>query len=629
MFLRVHDPVFFASHVAPAISNRLDLDFVDLILLGRDVGEYAGVARSASLNVCEQILLARAIGGQTGAAIALDVVRRCSALHVPKQDWKDSARMNASMSFGVFARGVAEETEESGVMVGSGGPPRDMMMARGGGGHPHPAPPACPAPASPSYGPASPPACAPVMYQSAGKVKQIAERRWKDVPQPSAFFKELAMHTASCISCGASAPFVSPFVSTASGCALVALSFISLPVSSSAVKLQRRTQNGISSLHLVASGVCLRYFKDTVAIEAPPSTRVVIVGQHILESVFDPAAGWKMATVGAQGCLVGRPYALRTIVTNVSDKDVTVNTLTQIPSSSMPLYGTLHTNVKKLKVPSFSVKVVDNWFFFPLPGSVSVYPAQVASTAGECIGCAVPMPNVHVTASISGSATSSWPVIVSHGSEEQLIAALTSDMSLLRMRVLHILGRMAQSSSLLLSVFKILRDNSVCIPVVWALGLAGSIREAAAEFIIDILPPNVLASLIGSSLPLPIASRAAPFTVVRPSMVNAAGIMTGVCDFEPVFNARTHALGNYSTIAIEAMRTQYRRILWKVAIDPAPVRSDCVQLACAAPVPVKLRLRAVVSVVCSRMPPQVLACSSGPLQRRVGPSQHSGTARFC
>jgi len=295
----------------------------------------------------------------------------------------------------------------------------------------------------------------------------------------------------------------------------------------------------------------------------------------------------------------------------------------------MPLYGTLHTNVKKLKVPSFSVKVVDNWFFFPLPGSASVYPAQVASTAGECIGCAVPMPNVHVTASISVSATSSWPVIVSHGSEEQLIAALTSDMSLLRMRVLHILGRMAQSSSLLLSVFKILRDNSVCIPVVWALGLAGSIREAAAEFITDILPPNVLASLIGSSLPLPIASRAAPFTVVRPSMVNAAGIMTGVCDFEPVFNARTHALGNYSTIAIEAMRTQYRRILWKVAIDPAPVRSDCVQLACVAPVPVKLRLRAVVSVVCSRMPPQVLACSSGPLQRRVGPSQHFGTARFC
>jgi hypothetical protein len=425
------------------------------------------------------------------------------------------------------------------------------------------------------------------MYQSAGKVKQITEQRWKDIPQPSVFFKQLAMHTASSISSGGSnAPFVSPFVSTASSCALVALSFISLPLSNSAgsvVKLQRRTQDGISSLYLAASGVCLRYFKDTVAIQPPPATRVVIVGQHILESVFDPAQGWKMVTVGEQGCLVGRAYALRTIVTNVSDKDLAVNVLTQIPSSSMPLYGTLHTNVKKLKVPSFSVKVVDNWFFSPLPGSLSVYPAQVASTSGDCIGCASPMQNIQVTSSVSVSASSSWPVIVSHGSEEQLLAALTSDMSLLRMRIVHMLGRMAQSTTLLLAVFNILRQNSVCIPVVWALGLAGSMRDAAAEFLIDIIPPNTLASLVGSSLPLPTASSATPFTVLRPSIINSAGIMTGVCDFEPVFNARTHALGSYSSIAVEAMRTQYRRIMWKVAIDPVPVRSDCVQIACAGP----------------------------------------------
>ena len=368
LFLHAHDHSFFTAHVAPVISNRLDHDFVDLFLLGWDISEFASVARCSSLNVCEKIILARAIGGRIGAAIALDVVRRCSALDVPKHEWKDDVRLNAAMSFGVFSRGLPEEIEESSddvinvVSMDSVQAQTKMMKKRS------PAPVArstAPPPPPPA---ASPSNSAPVMYQAAGKVKQIAEQRWKKIPQLSAFFRELALHTASSISSGSSSPFVSPFVSTASNCALVALSFISLPLSTraaAAVSLQRRTSSsGISSLFLLASGVCIRYFKDTVEIAPPPETRVVIVGQHILESLFDPAVGWKQVTVGEQGCLVGLPYTLRTIVTNVSDKDIVVNVLTQIPSSSMPLYGTLHTNVKSLTVSAFSVRVVDIWFFF-------------------------------------------------------------------------------------------------------------------------------------------------------------------------------------------------------------------------------------------------------------------------
>jgi hypothetical protein len=588
LFLHAHDPLFFSAHVAPAISNRLILDFIDVYLTGGDISEFASLERCSSLNVCEKILLARAIGGRVGSAIALDVVRRCSALDVPVQDWKDSVILNAAMSFGVFSRGVAEQTEESGVADSStANAPvfqkelkemsKKMACAPAGGGG------GGGGGGGPSAACAPPPSthqAAPIMYQAAGKVKQIAEQRWIQVPQPSCFFKVLALHTASCISTGTSAPFVSPFISTAGRCALVALSFISLPLTAAipAARLQRRTNHGISSNFLVSSAICLRYFKDTVAIAPPPDTRTVIVGQHILESVFDPASGWKKVTISDQACLVGIAYALRTIVTNVSDKNISVNVLTQIPSSSMPLYGTLHTNVKKLNVPSFSVKIVDDWFFFPLPGQAAVYPAQVASLSGDCIGCAVPMPTVRVSASVSVSADSSWSLIVTHGSEEQLLSALTSDMGLLRMRVVHILGRLAQSSALLHSVLRILRDNHVCIPVVWALGLAGKIRDVAAEFLIHIAPPRIISALVGSSIPLPIVSYGTPYTVIRPSVLDDSGLMTGVCDFEPVFNARSHTLGSYSTIAIDAMRKQYRRVLWKVAIDPDPVRSDCIQI---------------------------------------------------
>ncbi len=580
LFLHAHDPSFFTTQIAPVISNRLDHDFIDLFLLGRDISDFACVARCSSLNVCEKIILARAIGGRTGAAVAFDVVRRCSALDVSKHEWKDDVRLNAAMSFGVFSRGLTDEIEEStdeGFSMDSVQAEKSVMKKR-----------SAPAERSAGFHPPPPPPShsAPFMYQAAGIVKQIAEQRWKNIPKLSVFFRELALHTASCISSGSNSPFVSPFVSTASDCALVALSFISLPLSTRAadvVRLQRRTtSSGISSLFLLASGACLRYFKDTVEISPPPETRAVIVGQHVLESVFDPAVGWKQVTVVEQGCLVGLPYTLRTIVTNTSEQDIVVNVLTQIPSSSMPLYGTLHTNVKSLSVSAFSVRVVDNWFFFPVACDATVYPAQVASTTGNCVGCAVPMPNIRVHTSVSVSADSSWPLIVTHGSEEQLLAALTSDMDLLRMRVVHILGRLAQSSALLHSVFDILRENHVCIPVVWALGLSCHIRIAAAEFLMDIVPSRIVASLVGSSVPIPVARHGSPFTVLRPSIISDSGLMTGVCDFEPVFNARTHALGDYSTIAIEAMRAQYRRIMWKVAIDPTPVRSDCIQIACAA-----------------------------------------------
>jgi hypothetical protein len=561
---------------------------MDTFLIGRDVSEFAHVARCSSLNVCEQIILARAVGGRTGAAIAFDIARRCSALNTPKQEWKDSVRLNAAMSFGVFSRGLAEETGDSdpeGSVQTIADAPTDssrIRMMKKSAAAPH-----CAPKASARDGCAG----APVLYQSAGKVKQIAEQRWKKIPQPCVFFRELALHLASCMSRASNCPFVSPFVSTASECALIALSFISLPLStrgssnSTAVaRLQRRTSSsGISSLFLLASGVCLRYFRDTAEIAPPPETRSVIVGQHVLESIFDPAVGWKQATIGDHGCLVGLPYTLRTTVTNVSDKDIIVNVLVQIPSSSMPLYGTLHTNVKKLKVCAFSVEVVDHWFFVPVSCSITVYPAQVASEAGDCIGCATPIPNVQVHSAVSVSADSSWPLIVTHGSEEQLVSALTSDMGLLRMRVVHVLGRLAQSSALLHSVFKILRENHVCIPVVWGLGLSSNIRDAAAEFLIHMVPPQVIASMVGSSVPLPIVTVDSPFTVIRPAILNDSGLMTGVCDFEPVFNARTHTLGNYNTIAIEAMRTQYRRIMWKVAIDPAPVRSDCIQIAYETP----------------------------------------------
>ncbi len=604
LFLNTHDPSFFAAHVAPVIANRLDPDFIDLFLSARDITGFASVSRCESLNVCEKIILAQTIGGRIGAAIALDVVRRCCALDVAKDDWKDSAYLNAAMSFGIFARGVADETdcgEQEDRNVGgeeeddddewvvsdaaddsdsgdddcciSLGPTRAKPKSEG---PPKPVP-KCPAPKA-----RAPKAAAPVMYQPVGKVKQIAEQRWKQVPQPSVFFRDLASHTASCISSGNHAPFVSPCVAIARNSALVALSFISLPLSTSsaaAATLQRRTQDGVSSLFLIATGLCLRYYKDTVAVAPPPDTRCAIVGQHIVESVFDPAVGRTNATVGQQGCLVGRPYALRTIVTNVSDKDISVDVLTQIPSSSMPLYGSLHTNVQKLKVPSFSVKVVDNWFFFPVQGSARIYPAQVTSASGECIGCAEPVPNVPVSSSLSVSADSSWSLIVTHGNEDQLIAALTSDLSLLRMRVVHTVGRLAQSPALLRSILKILRDNHMCVPIVWALALAGRVREASVEFLTDILPPSIMSSLVGSSVPLPIPSHSLPFSVFRPCITSESGLMTGVCDFDPVFNARTHALGSYSTIAVEAMRIQYRRILWKVAIDPVPARSDCIQIA--------------------------------------------------
>lgn len=636
LFLHAHDPLFFSAHVAPAISNRLILDFIDVYLTGGDISEFASLERCSSLNVCEKILLARAIGGRVGSAIALDVVRRCSALDVPVQDWKDSVILNAAMSFGVFSRGVAEQTEESGVADSStanapvfqkelkemskkmASAPAGGGGGGGGGGGPSAA---CAPPPSTHQ-------AAPIMYQAAGKVKQIAEQRWMQVPQPSCFFKVLALHTASCISTGTSAPFVSPFISTAGRCALVALSFISLPLTAAipAARLQRRTNHGISSNFLVSSAICLRYFKDTVAIAPPPDTRTVIVGQHILESVFDPASGWKKVTISDQACLVGIAYALRTIVTNVSDKNISVNVLTQIPSSSMPLYGTLHTNVKKLKVPSFSVKVVDDWFFFPLSGQATVYPAQVASLSGDCIGCAVPMPTVRVTTSVSVSADSSWSLIVTHGSEEQLLSALTSDLGLLRMRVVHILGRLAQSSALLHSVLRILRDNHICIPVVWALGLAGKIRDVAAEFLIHIAPPRILSALVGSSIPLPIFSYGTPYTVIRPSVLDDSGLMTGVCDFEPVFNARSHTLGSYSTIAIDAMRKQYRRVLWKVAIDPDPVRSDCIQIG--YDLSLTNLTRVTVPRSCSSCVFQVLTCSSRPIQRSLGLLKFTQTTRI-
>ncbi len=292
LFLHAHDTNFFNAHVVPVISNRLELDFIDLFLTGRDISNFATVERCSFLNVCEKIILARAIGGRTGEAIALDVARRCSTLDVRKQEWTDNVRLNAAMSLGVFSRGLECESssdddhESSRDDDAKSGKERKKLRAL------------CAdledgeflfGAASPSYGPA--PMChsvvAPVLYQSAGKVKHIAEQRWKQIPQLSVFFREVALHTAKCISCGSDAPFLTPYVSTAGDCALVALAFVSLPLtttSAAVVKLQRRTNSsGISSLFLNVSGVCLRYFKDTVEIAPPPESRQLIVGQHIQE----------------------------------------------------------------------------------------------------------------------------------------------------------------------------------------------------------------------------------------------------------------------------------------------------------------------------------------------------------
>ncbi len=72
-FLSRRDPEFFATVVKPYLANKKDKTFLDEYLLGSDLSRYLEPYRYARLNVVEQILLARRIGGDEAAATARHV----------------------------------------------------------------------------------------------------------------------------------------------------------------------------------------------------------------------------------------------------------------------------------------------------------------------------------------------------------------------------------------------------------------------------------------------------------------------------------------------------------------------------------------------------------------------------
>ncbi|MGC6488142.1 MAG: hypothetical protein ACON4Z_10880, partial [Planctomycetota bacterium] len=69
-FLHEKDPEFFASVVRPLLADKLDKTFLDDWLLERDLRAYVEPWRFAQLNLVEQILLARRLGGGEPAEVA-------------------------------------------------------------------------------------------------------------------------------------------------------------------------------------------------------------------------------------------------------------------------------------------------------------------------------------------------------------------------------------------------------------------------------------------------------------------------------------------------------------------------------------------------------------------------------
>lgn len=348
-------------------------------------------------------------------------------------------------------------------------------------------------------------------------------------------------------------PFLSPHFNECihnANEALMCLALLDLPEHADKPEVRAEA----AKLHVKARAPMLLFYKDTretdkVAKDAPVLVRETL---HRLDESYRTVEGRQQQTSLGDTLVAGEHYGLSLVITNPSGEERRVDVLAQIPAGAMPLKGLPVTLSKTVTLKPYGVANLDMAFYFPAPGSFSLYPLHV--TEEDTVLAHTAARKLQVDAEAAAPDTASWPVLARDGTSEQVLERLRKD-NLHNLDLDEILWRL-QDKAFFTAVTSLLRERLIFSPTVSAYGFKH--RDATA--IRDYLENSDMIGEAGSWLTSPLLD-------IRPQ----THLDFETLEFDPLVNRRAHRFGENPRLsnqeATEFQEKQLDLLAWKPALE--------------------------------------------------------------
>lgn len=352
-------------------------------------------------------------------------------------------------------------------------------------------------------------------------------------------------------------PFLSANFAQASGSLneiLLALALLDLPYQSA----EHTTAAEGSTLSIRAGSPLLLVRKDLAAAEQSADAPRVLVAQDIyrLDARYVRVNGRQVESFVSGDLRAGVAYGCRVVVTNPNGIARELELLLQIPQGALPLEGENATRGKHLSVDAYGTGTLEYTFYFPSPGEFTHYPLH-AGEAGSLLAWAEGR-TLKVTDEPLQVDNRSWEHISQSGTQAEVLAYL-GDANLLRTDLSRLAWRL-RDRGFFSTVTRLLRSRHSYDNGTWSYALHHGDEPRAVEFL------QHADQFIRASGPL-----------LQSRLLNIDPVARGrfeQVDYQPLVNARAHALAGERTIANQDLKSQYSRWLDVLAHRPALTSTD-------------------------------------------------------
>jgi hypothetical protein len=247
--------------------------------------------------------------------------------------------------------------------------------------------------------------------------------------------------------------------------------------------------------------------------------------------------------------LIHTVYGCQVVVTNPNSSRQKLNVLLQIPQGAIPVLNGRETKSVFITLEPYHTQTLEYHFYFPAAGDFDHFPVHV-SRNDELVAFAAPF-KCHVVEKPTKIDQKSWDYVSQFGSSEEVLAFLDAN-NLSALNLDRIAWRMHEKAFFETVVAK-LAARHVYSHTLWSYALKHNVPGAVREFLQHADP---FVNEIGGRLK-------SPLVTIDPVLRRTFEHL----EYQPLVNARAHALGKRRQIVNDRFHEQYHRWLTQAAYD--------------------------------------------------------------
>lgn len=277
----------------------------------------------------------------------------------------------------------------------------------------------------------------------------------------------------------------------------------------------------------------------------------------IVQRYFDPALdhegpnGSVQHTYGVEEFVVGRPYALSTVLSNPTDRQLMTRVKIAIPDGALPLGYDCAEKTTSITLADCSMNSRTTYFYFPTAEGLEGKVVPVATKVDK----------------------TSWEWISQNGTDDEVLAFLKAANLSSPTIDLDLLGWRMTNNEFAEKVYELLSERGIYHDGLWRVALKRrdaltKNRQRVREILMQ---PTNLKDL---------ARRVGPY--FHSPLVDITPEESGLYEHKeywPLVNARFHSMGGQATIANEALKNQYRAFLDILALKKELSADDRLEAA--------------------------------------------------